>query len=244
MTTDWLQSSAKLTVPLSFNRYSYAVSDPVNSIDPFGLASFCVYDPGTKAFTCRFSFVDSAGATYSGQSTDNQLSEALLFAEAGAYLGKSTAVAVDALTRYPLCAGIFSTAEKRGTPLWNPVAFIRKQYSGQPYAIIRFNTFVSHRSYFSTTLTTDGETAGFVLKFFNITFGNVDIKLSRRFFIDQGRNGNFGALAHLLIHELGHLYDFLAPVGSGGSLIVDDDLVTEQLENIDLVERRCRLPLL
>ena len=250
VTTDPLQSSAVAAVPASWNRYAYGLGDSVNRIDPSGLDGFaCTFDSsGTRQFTCSFEVTDEAGKTYRGTSTQNQLLEAQAFAEAGAYVGRGLDLAVDLLAQNPGCASIFSTPEKRLTNLWDPRKFIRRHFSGDVYLLSGPGTYVYTQSFINTGLPVDlyGVTVIEMVITRFLAYGSITTLLNREYLINAGQSGHFEGIAGLLLHELGHVYQQLEPLGSGGARILPDgpnNPLMNGIRNDQLIGTQCHAPL-
>jgi len=242
-TTDPLPSSAEAANPASWNRYAYGLGDPVNHVDPYGLdSSVCSLTSGS--FYCRYSYTTASGSVYTGWGQNSQLSEAQAFAEAGAYLGAGIGLSVNLLNTYQSCAEIFSTAEKRKTYVWNPQSTLVDLFAGPYNYYSGFNMFIWTDSSFTTALPkgTFAFTQPLIANLFGFTFGTINVQLNREEFLAKGRAGRIDMLAAVLLHELGHVYDALRIIGSGGSLILDDRYSEmNQARNQILIQQRCHV---
>jgi RHS repeat-associated protein len=260
---DPYQASGGPSSPASWNRYSYVGGDPINRYDPRGLLSICpdgldvVYEGSADGFGGASCTSDPTGMAYWGDDyggCGNQDPLSPFFSSTrvcdqpgqggqlpggggGACLNwclMSAAVnmAVQALKDSPQCEALYGTGATRAGG-WNPITVLQSVFSpgGGEFGGAGFANL---SAYGPTAVTTpalfgDPPTAvgGFVL--INSTLSAPGTT--------AWNNGDTTFNAETLLHELGHIYDWVP--ASGGSKIHLDPFGIGSSDNDITVIKNC-----
>jgi RHS repeat-associated protein len=256
MTADPYEASGGTSEPSSWNRYPYVIGDPINLQDSSGLTYcsvqglfdrgngrveaevFCSSNDGIKFAT---SFYDmgsvnianarQAEAAYYRASAMAQQEFKYWDANDWELAPAAAARAIQALTLNKECLELFGNEETR-SGRWNPVTVITSMFieRNSEYGRVDFEY-----SGVGAALTRPG---GIVLPSINrnlVQGSSANITIHR----DYWNRGNTDFNANTILHELGHVYNFVR--GSGGFAIGNLSEASDPFAFGKLIEEKCKV---
>ena len=168
------------------------------------------------------------------------------FVEATGYMPGVLANAIRVVQNIPACADLFGTPASRASG-FGPATVLAALYGDIgtlfPTANMVGGKPVSSSWAYSWYLRGDeaDESTSLYIGFFRLATGpHVNINISS--WNTEGRSGaiNLPPMTAALLHEMGHVYNALAPQGSGGSRIREDNgNLTISSDNDQLIYRTC-----
>jgi RHS repeat-associated protein len=204
-------------------------------------------------FTCSTTYVDDQGEKYSASSSAREITSAQTQSKATTYLAKAVNVAATALDTYSDCRELFSTDEGRRSSNWNPKSFLTQLYDGRPHYISEPSWFISRFGAYQSALTSvlPNSIYGVAIPYYSSFFSPIGIGsslfvaagvlINANLLIYHGDRGEHSENADTLIHEMGHVYDIMSLLGSGGSRL--SSLPEDAGYNFSLTHRACHFPI-
>ena len=250
MSADPSQRAANAIDSGSWNKYSYTRNDPVNRYDPSGLADFYVEVtedqgcdetkvgcPGNSAGGSR----GGGGGSGAGRDEGNGGGSS-----SGARDLKTLALeaALGALKNGP-CKNLFGPEASRDNG-FDPSRVLGTVITGGKIAgqnvSTSWDSSLNIRFLLNTNIASTEPVYGITgsFPFVGQTGVQVDIDTARFNALSDGTQQGIENAANILLHELGHVYNFLADQGSGGSRIVQDNTTSgASLDNTLRVAINC-----